>query len=116
MELSAALVGTYATMYADNYFSSPALVKQLLEKKSGKKTKTQDLQRGDLLIFHCKEESINVIKWVDNKPVHNITSKNPCAEVENVMRRRKRQAEKISVGCPSVIKDYNKYIRRSGHG
>ena len=36
MELSAALVGTYATMYADNYFSSLALVKQLLEKKSDK--------------------------------------------------------------------------------
>ena len=88
MELSAALVGTYATMYADNYFSSPALVKQLLEKKSDKKTKTQELQRGDFQIFHCKQESINVIKWVDNKPVHIIKSKNPCAEVENVMRRR----------------------------
>ena len=67
-ELWAALVGMYAAMYADNYFSSPALMKQLLEKKTyytgvvrkdrkhmpfkdvsqkcGKKTKTQELQRG----------------------------------------------------------------------
>ena len=140
LELASSLAGTYTTIYADNFFSSPTLVKQLLaskiyytgvvrpdrkgmpfktrkDSKKEKKKKVDEvpkqkevLQRGEFVIFHCKEESMNVVKWIDNKPVHVITSKNPCSELTTVLRRKKGQADKVTVKCPGVVKDYNTYM------
>ena len=53
---------------------------------------------------------MDVVKWVDNKSVHIITTKNSCDSELTVMRRKKGQAEKATFPCPSVIKEYNTHM------
>lgn len=123
LSLSSSLASTYATIFADNYFSSPSLVLKLLEdgiyytgvvkpNRVGLPNlkKDADMVRGEYEIFKCDQKPINVIKWVDNKSVHIITTDNPSTKEISVLRRIKGQAEKKSYPCPAVIKDYNSFM------
>ena len=72
----------------------------------------KDMSRGEMKIFRSPAASAvastatNVVKWIDNKPVHVITSANSCEKVETVLRRVKGKATKTSFPCPKVIKSY----------
>ena len=79
----------------------------------------KDMARGEMKIFRSPAASavasttINVVKWIDNKAVHVITSANSCEKVETVLRRVKGKATKTSFPCPEVIKSYNAYMGES---
>ena len=60
-------------------------------------------------MFYCKNEKLMAVKWIDNKPVHVISSK-MISDISKAERRIKGQKEKIRVDCPDVIKLYNKYM------
>lgn len=123
LQLSSSLQDSFATLYADNYFSSPLLAKKLLESgiyftgvvkqnRVGMPSfmKDDELERGDYQAFTSQQNAMNAVKWIDNKAVCIITTKNDCQVEETVLRRKKGQKEKVTYACPSVIKDYNQYM------
>ena len=65
----------------------------------------KDMSRGEMKIFRSPAASavastaINVVKWIDNKAVHVITSANSCEKVETVLRRVKGKATKTPFPC-----------------
>ena len=123
VSLCSKLRNSYVTVYADNYFSSPALAIKLLEEgiyftgvtrvdRVGlpKFKLDKEMDRGEYQTFYCQEKPMNAVKWIDNKAVVILTTKSPCDEEIEVLQRKKGEAEKIKVKCPAVIADYNKHM------
>ena len=122
IDLTKKLHGTGASVLTDNYFSSPTLAALLRDRgidfvgvvrkdRKGLPSFKDDKKmiRGEYEMFYCKNEKLMAVKWIDNKPVHVISSK-MISDISKAERRIKGQKEKIRVDCPDVIKLYNKYM------
>ena len=122
MDLTKNLKDTGVSIFADNYFSSPTLAVLLRDRginyvgvvrkdRKGLPAFKEDkkMARGDHEMFHCKEENLMALKWIDNKSVH-IISSIINAETSHAERRVKGQKEKVRVECPELIKMYNKHM------
>ena len=119
ISLSKSLKDTHCTLYFDNYFSSPALVKELYEqgiyaigtvRKDRKNMPTlkedKAMKRGEI-DFHFSDD-VTALKWYDNKAVTLISTNIPSSKnVTVVQRRQKKQSAKIAVPCPEIVKKYN---------
>jgi len=121
LTLSEKLKGTYCTLYFDNFFNSPLLVRKLLEERqiyaigTARKDRKQmpslkpdkEMKRGDIFIQQSK--NVTCSKWFDNKAVLMLSTNVAGMEgTTNVSCRVKGSANKISITCPNVIKFYNK--------
>ena len=87
MDLTKKLDGSGASVFADNYFSSPTLAALLRDRdinfvgvvrkdRKGLPSFQDDkkMKRGEYEMFHCTKENLIALKWIDNKPVHVISS------------------------------------------
>ena len=132
-------------IYCDNYFSSVNLFLDLLEQgtyacgtlRSNRKGFPKDIlnivkeglpSRGDLVVRQMKESkssnipvvrskkvrNLNVCIWQDTRPVVVLSSHNSPGKTAEVSRKKKDGAV-ISIPCPSVIIDYNKYMGGIDH-
>lgn len=123
LDLTESLEGSGTSIIADNYFSSPHLALKLYERgilftgvtkpeRKGMPTfrSTTEMQRGDSDIHFSSTQPMVVVKWLDNKPVHVVTTKVLDAEQGTALRRKKGKKEKVAVSCPSVIQYYNRHM------
>ena len=122
-DLTRSLVGTNATIYCDNFFSSPKLFEDLfqdsiyacgtlrssrvgypesfkkyLKKGLGEQGKSLQLKKGALLF------SI----WQDNKVVSALST--GCEAGEGQVLRRQKNGTRMVVRCPYNIINYNKHM------
>ena len=111
-------------MYFDNFFSSPALLRELNALgtyacgtlRSNRKDFPRELKqylkkglanRGD---FVSKQSGyLSVHLWQDNRPVVLISSNTSPTEVSTVERKLKNGTQ-TTVSCPKAVTEYNKYI------
>ena len=119
LQLTESLKDTYCTIFCDNFFTSPNLVHTLLSKgiycygtvRSNRKNMPQliednKMKRGDHQFMYTDKEV--AVKWFDNRGVTIIgSSLEGTDEVSSILRRCKGQSSKVSVPCPTLIKDYN---------
>ena len=72
----------------------------------------KSMQRGEMSIKWAKvgDKVISAVKWIDNKPVHMITSANGCSNTDTVHRRVKGKPTKTAFPCPDVVKEYNRFM------
>lgn len=122
LNLTQKLNGLGCEIYFDNFFNSPRLQYKLMMKnlkacgtvRTNRKNIPKNLpldktmQRGD--IYYASFQGISLIKWMDTKSVHMLTNFISPEETTFVKRRQAKSAQKISVVCPEVITNYNKYM------
>jgi hypothetical protein len=65
------------------------------------------LPRGTHRIAINKEHQMIAIGWLDNKPVHFIST---ADSTEIVQVQRKSGAEKLNVSAPMAVANYNQYM------
>ena len=65
----------------------------------------KDMTRGEHAMFYCKEKKFMAVKWIDNKPVH-IVSTIMTSSVSSA----KEAKQKNQVECLDLIKLYNKQM------
>lgn len=118
-----------ATIFCDNFFSSPELLyllkvnygvfglgtirsnrirgaeKFLPDEKSMKKK-----QRGAFSQVVCDENKLVVVRWNDNKSVTLISSFVGSEPVQKIKRYCKEQKQKIEVDIPQIVREYNKHM------
>lgn len=112
-------------IYGDNWFSSYALVKNLksrglhytgtirvnripgLEMKSDKDLKSQGRGSFDAVV---SSDGIAVVKWMDNKPIHVISSYCGVKPIDEVKRWSAAEKRFIGIRRPFIIKEYNQYM------
>lgn len=118
-----------ATIFCDNFFSSPELFyllkvnygvfglgtirsnrirgaeKLLPDEKSMKKK-----QRGAFSQVVCDANKLVIVRWNDNKPVTLISSFVGSEPVQKIKRYCKEQKQKIEVDCPQIVREYNKHM------
>ena len=119
MELCRLLEKTNCSIYCDNFFTSPLLVKTMLEKgiyvtgtiRRDRKfvpalLPDKAMKRGDIN-FHFDKDTV-ICQWFDNKSVV-LSGPNVVGihETSSVMRREKGKKGKIAVPCPNIVKSYN---------
>ena len=118
LDLTRKLHGTGISVFADNYFSSPTLAALLRDRgmnfvglarkdRKGLPPFKDDKKRQRSEMFYCKEKILMAVKWIDNKSVHvifNIIN----SDMSSAERRVIVQQEKLCIGCPDLIKMYNK--------
>ena len=120
LQLTKPLIRTGCTVFADNYFSSPTVAALLRDKglnyigvvrkdRKGLPCFTNDkkMERGSFEMFYSAEENLMAVKWIDNKPVHLISSI-INSNMSNAEPRLKRVCEKVKVDCPDPVKLYNR--------
>ena len=83
----------------------------------------KDMSRGEMKIYSrfrspaasaVTSTAINVVKWIDSKAVHVITSANSFEKL--ILRTVKGKATKTPLPCPEVIKSYNAHYMVSPLG
>lgn len=118
-----------ATIFCDNFFSSPELFYILKEnygvfglgtirnnrtrgagsilpsKKAMKKKK-----RGAYSQVVCDKTKLALVRWNDNKPVTLISSFVGCTPVHKIKRYCKVEKRKLDVDCPQIVREYNKHM------
>lgn len=109
-------------VFTDNFYTSPILCKDLIDKKiyltgtvrKNRKEFPEDLAKksksapGDHTF--CFHEHITAVRWFDNKDVF-VMSTICSDELTTVKRRRKEGGiARVDVSCPQMIADYNKHM------
>ena len=119
IKLCESLKGTFCTIFFDNFFSSPNLIKKLHADKiygvgtvrSNRKNMPRfkpdkEMKRGDCQFLFSQD--VVCCKWMDNRSVTMIaTNVEGCNSLATVQRRAKGAANKITVNCPTLVKQYN---------
>jgi hypothetical protein len=121
------LYGKGHHVFYDNFFSSVALVKDLLDNKvytigttrvnrrkwpaclSAIKDLQKAMTRGDSKSFIVEGGEVECLVWKDNKCVPFINTICPPGEEETVLRRAK-DGSRQSVKCPASVKRYNQFM------
>lgn len=107
------------TVYFDNFFSSPNLMKDMMFKKingcgtvrSNRKefpkcfSADKKMKKGDYE-WRSTITGITAMKWVDKKPIHLISNFHNPNELNTITRKEKDGTKKV-ITCPQLIKDYN---------
>ena len=124
LKLTEKLKDLKCEVYIDNYFNSPLLQFELLQKdifsagtvranrkhlpKAPQVKPDKAMERGEVQAFEA--EGIRFVKWMDNKAVlmlSNFISVHPLKEVK---RRKKGTSTSEMVSCPAVIEQYNNHM------
>ena len=122
LQLCEPLQGLGVRVFFDNFFNSPSLQIDLLEKnilacgtvRGDRKgmpknfMKDKDMKRGDIDFFSV--QGISCVKWMDTRAVLLLTNYISPSEHVVVERRKSGSAEKMKVNCPAMVKYYNKYM------
>lgn len=110
------------TVYFDNFFSSPNLMKDMMFKKingcgtvrSNRKefpkcfSADNKMKKGDYE-WRSTITGITAMKWVDKKHLHLISNFHNPNELNTITRKEKDGTKKV-LTCPQLIKDYNLYM------
>lgn len=120
INLTEHLANKYHKIFFDNFFSSIPLCEYLrcngILACGTIRTNRKDLpvlledkkmKRGDY-DYRSTTSGVTVYKWRDAKPVHFIS--NYHGVEETTVRRKQKDGTRMVVSCPSVVKDYNKYM------
>ncbi len=111
-------------LFFDNWFTSPALLTQLLDLGMHCvctiRTNRVDCvmptssalfekhERGYFESFVHKEKSICLVRWLDNGAVHLMSTYTMIEPLQTIKRWNKQAKDRVSVPCPSIVKEYNK--------
>lgn len=126
LELTKSVWNQYREIYFDNFFSSTKLLQQLKLQKTlacgtvrinrkglpKKMMLDKEMKRG-MSDSKFLVDGISFFKWMDNKPVHLISNFHG-SEITSVKRKAK-DGSAVTVPCPSVVSDYNKYMGGVDH-
>lgn len=120
LELTEQYRGKGYRVFCDNFFSSPALFKELLhhgiyacrttrQNRHGlpNDIRTTTLAREESMYW--QNGALLAVAWQDKRPVHVLSSLFQPHEMETVSRRE-REGSLISVSCPTAILTYTKYM------
>jgi hypothetical protein len=119
LSLTREIWGTNRIVVFDNYFASIPLLIRLKEEntlacatirndRAGMpQNMSNSLERGQW-DYRYSDTDVGVFKWEDNKSVWLISNYHGT-EQSSVLRTQK-DGSKITVSCPPVVKDYNKYM------
>lgn len=121
-DLSKSLAGKYYKIFFDNYFTSVSLMTSLL-KDSIYASGTVRINRKFLPTDICEDKQLSrgendwrqtpdgllFTKWKDQKGIHFLSNYHNPNEITSV-NRRQRDGSMNVVPCPSVVKDYNKFM------
>ncbi len=118
----------YHHVYCDNYFSSVDLCCDLERtglnlcgtlRQNRKGFPEQFLKhcknngkfgnRGDTLIVQCANLTISLL-WQDNEAVKLISNMSDPTITTNSVKRTQKDGTKITLNCPDVVIDYNRYM------
>ena len=119
LRLVEGLKNTHATIFFDNFFSSPTLIQKLFDdglygigtvRKDRKHMPNlkadKELKRGESQFLYHK--NVMVSKWMDNRGVLMVGSAvDEFDTTSTVQRRAKGSATKATINCPNLIKLYN---------
>jgi Transposase IS4 len=124
ISLTRSLENLGCEVFIDNFFNSPLLQVEMLEKKvylcgtvrADRKHMPRnlspdvDMERGDIDVSSAN--GISCIKWMDNRSVLLLTNFLPSTSVDStvVYRKQKGTCERLRVPCPVIVSTYNKYI------
>lgn len=116
--LSANLVNKNHKMFFDNFFSSPQLMKDLLDKQlyacgtinSNRKhmpkfKDDKELKRGQYEWF-SSNDGLTAVKWRDKRCVHLISNYHDPLLTTSV-KRNEKDGTSTQVPCPTLLVDYN---------
>lgn len=126
MDLMEPYQGKGHRLFIDNFYTSPALVYDLLQKgtfsagtvrtnrkqfpselKVDKKAKQNVLDVGH---YHfATYEDLTLVLWHDRRDVYLLSSMHSMS-VETVLKRPKGGKEKVPIPCPTSIYDYNQFM------
>ena len=111
-------------IFIDNFFNSPQLQYNLLEKgilcagtvrsnrkklpKSNQLPEEKNMKRGEMLCF--ESERVFFTKWIDNKAVNMLSNYVATYPVTSIQRKSKGTDKKAEIDCPAVVKQYNKFM------
>ena len=126
MDLMEPYQGKGHRLFIDNFYTSPALVYDLLQKgtfsagtirtnrkqfpnelKVDKKAKKNVLEVGNYRF--ATYEDLTLVLWHDRRDVYLLSSMHSMS-VETVLKRPKGGKEKVPVPCPTSICDYNQFM------
>ncbi|XP_046971065.1 piggyBac transposable element-derived protein 2-like [Vanessa cardui] len=118
-----------ATIFCDNFFSSPELLFILREKYAifalgtirSNRLRGADAvlptekvmkkkPRGNFVEAVCDQNRLAVVRWNDNKAVTFISSFVASEPLENIRRYCKDAKEKNNVQCPQIVRQYNRHM------
>ena len=117
-------LGKGYTVYTDNFYTSPLLCEDLLQKgifscgtvRTNKKQfpkllidKSKKLNRGEYIF--CHHGHVTAVKWQDRREVYAMCTK-VTNDVTQVKRRNSDGPGRIDVPCPKMIEQYNKFMGR----
>lgn len=116
-----------ATVFCDNFFSSPELFHILREnygifalgtirinriRGAEKVLPTEKImkkkERGSYAQVVGNKNKLAIVKWNDNKPVTLISTYVAAEPIHKIKRYSKEK--KVDVECPQIVKDYNKHM------
>ena len=110
-------LGKGYTVYTDNFYTSPLLCEDLLQKRiysCGTKQfpkllndKSKKLNRGEHV--SCHHGHVTAVKWQDRREVYAMCTK-ITNDVTQVKRRSSDGPGRIDVPCPKIIEQYNKFM------
>ena len=110
------------TLYTDNFYTSPLLCEDLLQKgiyscgtvPINKKLfpkalldKSSKLKRGESLF--CHHGHITAVKWLDRKEVFAMSTKY-TNDMTTVKRRHSGGSGRVDLTCPKIVEKYNKFM------
>lgn len=118
-----------ATVFCDNFFTSPELFHLLREnhgifalgtirnnriRGAEKVLPTEKVmkkkERGSYAQAVCNKNKLAIVRWNDNKPVTLISTYVAAEPVHKIKRYSKEKKVKVDVECPQIVKDYNKHM------
>lgn len=119
------IYGKWHKIIFDNFFTGIELAQELFTKKtlcSGTirsnrrgfpkqlcdKKKLKELSRGD--VIEMKKGPLLAVTWMDNKPVHLISTISQPQGGTIQVKRRKKDGIQQDIPCPFVVQEYNSYM------
>lgn len=119
------IYGKWHKIIFDNFFTGIELAQELFTKKtlcSGTirsnrrvfpkqlcdKKKLKELSRGD--VIEMKKGPLLTVTWMDNKPVHLISTISQSQGGTIQVKRRKKDGIQQDIPCPFVVQEYNSYM------
>ena len=114
-------------LFYDNWFSSHKLTIELLEKgfhstatiqirrikndnfdKNSKEFKKSI--RGTYEELFSYDSRLCLVRWMDSKPVHLISTFLSCEPIGLINRWVKKESIRTDIDCPNIVKGYNKHM------
>lgn len=114
-------------IFADNWFSSYSLAVELKRRgfqytgtiRTGRIPNRDFIPDKELASrgrgsydAYISSDNIIIVKWIDNKAIHLISTYNGVMPLNNVRRWSAAQKEFISVNQPQIVRDYNQNCYR----